>query len=277
MRGDAGWGYVKSGLVGAVVAAVVLLAFPAVSAVGNGLILGQNNSADAVTSLSGAATANLRITNSQAGAPALDLRVVSGSAPLKVNSTTRVPNLNADRLDGKHGGAYALATHDHDGAYLGINDTAWNADYLDGLDSNEFAQAAHMHEAVSGPQTFFRTANAGEDVTIATGDAGTLSLVLHCTETRTTLLWHYTGVFGWYTGTTYHGASEQDVEVAYTEAEMQQGYASGKGTVVNQVGHLMILDEDALVLAHDHPDLIYGTKDCVAVGNVSLGRSLVGN
>jgi hypothetical protein len=38
-------------------------------------VLGKPNTADAVTSLSGSAAANLKITNTQAASPALDLRV----------------------------------------------------------------------------------------------------------------------------------------------------------------------------------------------------------
>ena len=109
MLGDTGWGGWRSAFVGAVVAAVLLLSFPVVGAVGSSLVLGQANSADAVTFLSGAANANLRLTNTQAGASALDLRVVSGSAPLKVNSTALVVKLNADRLDGRHASAFLPA------------------------------------------------------------------------------------------------------------------------------------------------------------------------
>jgi hypothetical protein len=115
-------------LVGAVVAAVVVLSLPVVAVVGGNLILGQANSANAVTSLSGSATANLQITNTRAGSPALDLQVVSGAAPLKVNSRARVANLNADRLDGKNASAFLLA-----------GGTAVNSSLLDGRDSSAFA------------------------------------------------------------------------------------------------------------------------------------------
>ena len=109
MFGDSQWSNLRSALIGAVVAAVVLVTFPAAAAVGSSLILGEGNSADAVTSLSGSATTNLRITNTRTGSPALTLRVEEGAAPLAVNSLRRVRYLNADRLDGKHGAAYALA------------------------------------------------------------------------------------------------------------------------------------------------------------------------
>ena len=137
---DSGWGYVKAGLVGALVAAVVMLSFPVVAAVGGNLVLGKANSANAVTSLSGAAGANLRVTNTRAGSPALDLRVVTGAAPLKVNSTGRVVRLNADLLDGKHASYFSAATHVHTGVYLPVAGTAADSSLLDGSDSSAFAR-----------------------------------------------------------------------------------------------------------------------------------------
>jgi hypothetical protein len=129
-------GLTRGILIGAVVAAVVMLSFPVVAEVGGNLILGKANTADAVTSLSGSATASLRITNTRTDAPALDLRVTAGAPPLKVNSTARVANLNADRLDGKHASAFLLA-----------GGTAADANLLDGLDSTDFALAGHSHDA----------------------------------------------------------------------------------------------------------------------------------
>jgi hypothetical protein len=164
--GDPGWKQVKAALVGAVIAAVVMLSFPVVAAVGDDLLLGQTNTADAITSLSGTAAVNLRITNNQPSAPALDLRVTAGAPPLKVNSTGRVPNLNADRLDGKHASAFLLATgtaadaqlldgldstqfspagHDHAGLYLGIGGQAADSSLLDGMDWTAFALTGHDH------------------------------------------------------------------------------------------------------------------------------------
>ncbi len=105
-----GWDTLRAGLAGALVAAVLTMSFPVAAAVGDALKLGQANSADAVTSLSGSSAANLRITNNLSGSPALDLRVRSGAAPLKVNSTTLVVKLNADLLDGKHLSFFLPAT-----------------------------------------------------------------------------------------------------------------------------------------------------------------------
>jgi len=102
MYHDPGWGYVKAGLVGAFVAALVMMSVPVVAAVGDALKLGQANTANQVTDLSGSAAAgNLRLTNNLAGAPALNLKVTSGSAPFKVDSGAWVRWLNADRLDGR--------------------------------------------------------------------------------------------------------------------------------------------------------------------------------
>jgi len=138
---DGAPGYLVAGLAGAATAALILLSFPAVAAVGDALLLGRANGADAVTSLSGQATANLRMINTQAGSPALDLRVQPGAPPLKVNSTTRVPKLNADLLDGKHTSGFATATHAHDGVYLPVGEQAASAALLAGRDPKEFAGA----------------------------------------------------------------------------------------------------------------------------------------
>ena len=147
-HGDPGWGYLRGLLVGALVTAVLMLSFPVVAAVGD---RGQANSADGVTSLSGASAANLRVTNSQAGAPALDLRVVSGAAPLRVNSKTMVANLNADLLDGKHASAFSPRAHAHTGVYLPVGGVAADASLLDGQDSTAFSPAAHAHTGVYLP------------------------------------------------------------------------------------------------------------------------------
>jgi hypothetical protein len=165
---DPGWGYVKAGLVGAVVAAVILLSFPVLAAVGDNLILGRDNTANEPTVLSGSPAVNLRLTNTKKSAPALELQVRVGAPPLKVNSTGRVASLNADLLDGKHASAFLLASgtaanaqlldgldstafaptgHDHAGVYLPLGGTAANSEMLDNLDSAAFAPFFHSHEA----------------------------------------------------------------------------------------------------------------------------------
>jgi len=101
--------------------------------------------------------------------PALRLLVDSG-APLAVNSTTKVANLNADRIDNREASSFANSTHAHAGeaitsgtveadriedgsgsnlnadqldgqdstAFLGANAKAADADELDGRDSSQF-------------------------------------------------------------------------------------------------------------------------------------------
>lgn len=126
-RQSSAWVNLRSVLLGAVVAALVIASFPAAAAtVGDALRLGEANRIDARTTLSGAAPANLRVINTQAGGVALELRVPAGSAPLKVNSNARVPSLNADLLDGRHAAAFALAVHSHavPGYYTVVADLA---------------------------------------------------------------------------------------------------------------------------------------------------------
>ena len=68
----------------------------AVAATGHNLLLGGFNYANQPT----------RLTNTGTG-PALRLNVKAGQAPLSVNRTTKVSNLNADLLDGVHSSALA--------------------------------------------------------------------------------------------------------------------------------------------------------------------------
>ena len=119
----------------AVLAVMVLLVVTAGTALavapGDPFRLGVGNGIDQITKLAGTvATAMLRITNNGSG-PALELRVQPGSAPLTVNSATRVANLNADLVDGLD------AT-----AFLPVGGKAANADRLDGVDSTGFLPVA---------------------------------------------------------------------------------------------------------------------------------------
>ena len=82
---------------GAVVA-LVLGSGTAYAATGGKFILGKSNSAGATSTL----------TNTRGSA--LALNSAAGTPSLKVNRTTKVPNLNSDLLDGLDQRAFALAT-----------------------------------------------------------------------------------------------------------------------------------------------------------------------
>ncbi|GGO87221.1 hypothetical protein GCM10011584_11310 [Nocardioides phosphati] len=77
------------------VAALVIGSGSAYAATGGNFILGKSNSAGATTTLS------------NANGTALSLNSKSGTAPLKVNRTTKVANLNADLLDNLDQSAFA--------------------------------------------------------------------------------------------------------------------------------------------------------------------------
>jgi hypothetical protein len=90
------------------VVAALTLATASVAVAGSGVggvfNLGQTNTVNAITKLVGSVTgASLVIDNNStnAAATALNLQVEPGKSPMKVNSQTKVTNLNADRLDGK--------------------------------------------------------------------------------------------------------------------------------------------------------------------------------
>ena len=71
--------------------------------------LGKTNSVNAVTKLAGSVPgASLVVDNNSTGsaATALDLQVEPGKAPMKVNSGTKVANLNSDTLDGIDSAAF---------------------------------------------------------------------------------------------------------------------------------------------------------------------------
>ena len=99
-------GWIASALFG--LALVVGLLFGAASmafgANGGNFILGQNNSASLLTRLTGNVNGSaMQIVNTNAGTndSALNLSVQEGEAPMKVTSDARVPNLNADYVDGR--------------------------------------------------------------------------------------------------------------------------------------------------------------------------------
>lgn len=82
------------GLSFAVVLAAILTT-TALAANGKPFLLGRNNAASAVSTLV-----------KQGPGPALRLLVRSGQPPMVVNSQVKVPNLNADKIDGRDSGAF---------------------------------------------------------------------------------------------------------------------------------------------------------------------------
>ena len=98
----------------ALLALFIAMGGAGVAATGGNFILGQSNTASSKTSL-GASAFNGKafdITNTNTGlsATALGLNVASGHAPLTVNSSTKVANLNADKLDGVDSGGFLSKT-----------------------------------------------------------------------------------------------------------------------------------------------------------------------
>ena len=89
----------------ALLALFVALGGVGIAATGGNFILGTPNTATSPTELSAsgaASTSALKVTNTNTvtGSTALELNVPAGKTPMKVNSKTKVTNLNADLLDG---------------------------------------------------------------------------------------------------------------------------------------------------------------------------------
>jgi hypothetical protein len=94
--------FFKGTVLGAVVAVVMAGATAAVAGtgVGGAFNLGQTNTVNAPSALSGATnSAQLKVANAGTGT-GVSINVAAGKAPLTVNSATKVNNLNADELDG---------------------------------------------------------------------------------------------------------------------------------------------------------------------------------
>lgn len=86
-------------------ALVVGVASVALGADGQALLLGKNNAATTLTKLTGNVDGSaMQVQNNNPGTndSALSLTVERGETPMKVNSTTKVVNLNSDRVDGKN-------------------------------------------------------------------------------------------------------------------------------------------------------------------------------
>lgn len=123
------------------------MASTAFGANGGNFILGSlNNTATAITKLTGTVGGNpaLRVSNpsTATGSTALDLQTASGKPPMKVNSGTKVTNLNADKLDGQDSNAF-----------LGANAKAADSDKLDGKDISELSGTVVQMAPISGPTT----------------------------------------------------------------------------------------------------------------------------
>jgi hypothetical protein len=114
------WGSGKATLLTMIVALTLATATPAVGANGSTFILGSlNNTATTLTRLSGnVAGPALQIINNNAAAnaTALNLATRADRPPMKVNSATKVANLNADIVDGQSF-ACPTGTRLHEGVY----------------------------------------------------------------------------------------------------------------------------------------------------------------
>ncbi len=85
-----------------VLALILGVATTALAAVpGSPFKLGRINTIDQMSTLAGNASGALLRINNVGSAPALDLRVEEGEAPMNVNSATLVNDLNADQVDGR--------------------------------------------------------------------------------------------------------------------------------------------------------------------------------
>jgi hypothetical protein len=142
------------GFIAGFVAAIVLTGggVAAYAANGGSLLIGRSNTGTAATTL----------TNTR-GTP-LSLRAKSSSyAPLAVNSSKVVTNLNADKLDGLHATSFAYAASAHTGNIFGTSD--W-APLVDGGDPDP---ASHVIVSVADCPTGTKLTGGGYEDYTASG------------------------------------------------------------------------------------------------------------
>jgi hypothetical protein len=128
---------------------------------GGNFILGQNNTANLLTKLSGQVPggAALQVVNTRAepGSRGLQVTVAENKPPILVNATAgKAANLNADKLDGKsEADFYAAGSKVADSAHAEQADSATNAqnaanaDTVDGKHASDFAAAYERTVVVS--------------------------------------------------------------------------------------------------------------------------------
>lgn len=97
----------------------------------------------------------LQVTNNDSGSDdtALDLNVQSGEPPMTVNSTTKVTNLNADRLDGQNSSAFASYERTVIVSPVGTNAQNGQA-LLNALSSIKDASASKPYLLYIEPETY---------------------------------------------------------------------------------------------------------------------------
>ncbi len=173
--------------------------------VGGAFNLGKINTVNAITKLAGSVPgASLVVDNNSTdpAATALNLQVEPGKAPMKVNSQTKVANLNADSVDGVDStGFYAAGSKVADSSHADQADSATsaqNADKLDGMDSASFgrvlAAGATTFDVPSVPGNFceYRTVDPPEAA--ADDISNDLVLVMPDGSTLNTFVWSVAAV-----------------------------------------------------------------------------------
>ena len=103
-------------------ALIIALGSAVMATDGQALVVGKTNTATRLTTL-----------DRNAAGPALKVLVEAGSAPLAVTSSTKVANLNADKVDGKDSTAF-----------LGKTEKAADAELLDGKDASDLTRVAQQ-------------------------------------------------------------------------------------------------------------------------------------
>ena len=239
---------------------VVTVALAAVP--GDPFRLGRSNTINAISTLVGStSTPILRIDNNGNGA-ALDLQVGPGKAPMKVNSGTKVANLNSDTVDGYDSfDFYQFGEKVQDSAHADYADSAGEAqnaqvaedadsvdghsaenfyyynekvddsDKLDGSDSSDYARSS----ALSSPGTLNASSNPVDWTKLKGVPAGIAD-----GEDATTPDYVFATVLGngslWYPDSSSHAVSSSRVSAGEYKVAFDQDISNGCVHIAQSAG-----------------------------------------
>jgi hypothetical protein len=182
---------VRSTIIAAIAATLVVASLPVAASVGDAILAGMTTWAPQQTALKGNVdTANLKVVNLNPDGSAARFVVQSGNPPFTVNSPTRVGHLNADRLDGVHAAGFLKKTAydpDKDGTVTGA---AAAIRYHDGQVYHDGAAGSSV-DCVTGPVTL-----GTESVVVAEGEMALTPIHPIGTHTPTVRGWVVTSLDG---------------------------------------------------------------------------------
>ena len=165
--------HLTGGVIGLVLGVLLVSVIPAAAGNGDPLLLGEKNTARRVTKVT--TRAGVVFKSITAGVPAASFQVASG-APIAVNSSVLVENLNSDQLDGMEAAAFAATDHRHVAGFDWTNDQVEITSSGDELDYLTVV-VTNPDECGNGATNHLYIAQAAADIGVLSGISGDMTTV----------------------------------------------------------------------------------------------------